>query len=150
VEIFSDLLMGLSIAITPTNLLFLVIGAMVGMVVGMFPGLGPSAGIAILLPITFGMDSITAVVMLAAIYYAGMYGATITSILLNVPGASAVVASTFDGYPSPRKDAPDPRSSCRPPPRSWAAPSACAHHAARAAVRQMARSPSARPSSSCS
>jgi putative tricarboxylic transport membrane protein len=103
VEIFSDLLMGLSIAITPTNLLFLVIGAMVGMVVGMFPGLGPSAGIAILLPITFGMDSITAVVMLAAIYYAGMYGATITSILLNVPGASAVVASTFDGYPLAQK-----------------------------------------------
>jgi putative tricarboxylic transport membrane protein len=99
VELFSNLWMGLSIAATPTNLLFLLIGSMVGMVVGMFPGLGPSAGIAILLPITFGMDSITAVVMLAAIYYAGMYGATITSILLNVPGASAVVASTFDGYP---------------------------------------------------
>ncbi len=98
-ELFSDLWMGLSIAATPTNLLFLLIGSMVGMIVGMFPGLGPSAGIAILLPITFGMDSITAVVMLAAIYYAGMYGATITSILLNVPGASAVVASTFDGYP---------------------------------------------------
>lgn len=102
-ELFSDLWMGLSIAATPTNLLFLLIGSMVGMVVGMFPGLGPSAGIAILLPITFGMDSITAVVMLAAIYYAGMYGATITSILLNVPGASAVVASTFDGYPLAQK-----------------------------------------------
>jgi putative tricarboxylic transport membrane protein len=99
VELFANLWMGLTIAATPTNLLFLLIGSMVGMVVGMFPGLGPSAGIAILLPITFGMDSITAVVMLAAIYYAGMYGATITSILLNVPGASAVVASTFDGYP---------------------------------------------------
>lgn len=102
-EIFSDLWMGLQIAATPTNLLFLLIGSMVGMIVGMFPGLGPSAGIAILLPITFGMDSITAVVMLAAIYYAGMYGATITSILLNVPGASAVVASTFDGYPLAQK-----------------------------------------------
>lgn len=102
-EIFSDLWMGLQIAATPTNLFFLLIGSLVGMVVGMFPGLGPSAGIAILLPITFGMDSITAVVMLAAIYYAGMYGATITSILLNVPGASAVVASTFDGYPLAQK-----------------------------------------------
>lgn len=98
-EIFADLMMGMQLALSPTNLLFLLIGATVGMVVGLFPGLGPSAGIAILLPITFGMDTITAVVMLSAIYYAGMYGATLTSILLNVPGASAVVASTFDGYP---------------------------------------------------
>lgn len=102
-HLFSDLLMGLQNAMSLTNLLFLFIGAMVGMVVGMFPGLGPSAGIAILLPITFGMNSTTAVVMLAAIYYAGMYGATLTSILLNVPGASAVVASTFDGYPLAKK-----------------------------------------------
>lgn len=98
-ELFADLFMGMQLALSPTNLLFLLIGAVVGMIVGLFPGLGPSAGIAILLPITFGMDTITAVVMLAAIYYAGMYGATLTSILLNVPGASAVVASTFDGYP---------------------------------------------------
>jgi putative tricarboxylic transport membrane protein len=103
VEIFSDLWMGLTIVATPINMLFLLIGSVVGMIVGIFPGLGPTAGIAILLPITFGMDSITAVVMLAAIYYAGMYGATITSILLNVPGASAVVASTFDGYPLAQK-----------------------------------------------
>ncbi len=102
-ELFADLFMGLQLALSPTNILFLLIGAMVGMVVGLFPGLGPSAGIAILLPITFGMDTITAVVMLAAIYYAGMYGATLTSILLNVPGASAVVASTFDGYPLAKK-----------------------------------------------
>ncbi|MEX2541341.1 MAG: tripartite tricarboxylate transporter permease [Trueperaceae bacterium] len=98
-ELLSDLWLGMSVAVTPANLFFLFIGALVGIVVGVFPGLGPSAGIAILLPITFGMDRISAVVMLAAIYYAAMYGATLTSILLNVPGASAVVASTFDGYP---------------------------------------------------
>lgn len=98
-ELLSDLWLGMSVAVTPTNLFFLFIGSLVGIVVGVFPGLGPSAGIAILLPITFGMDRISAVVMLAAIYYAAMYGATLTSILLNVPGASAVVASTFDGYP---------------------------------------------------
>ncbi|MDG3040191.1 tripartite tricarboxylate transporter permease [Roseicyclus marinus] len=98
-DIFSDLVMGLSIAITPINLLYLLIGAMVGMIVGVIPGFGPSAGLAILLPITFGMDPVGAIMMLAAIYYGSMYGGTITSILLNTPGESATVASTFDGYP---------------------------------------------------
>jgi putative tricarboxylic transport membrane protein len=102
-ELLSDLMLGFSVAITPTNLLFLLIGAVVGMIVGVFPGLGPSAGIAILLPITFGMDKISAVVMLAAIYYAAMYGGTLTAILLNVPGESATVAATFDGYPLARQ-----------------------------------------------
>ena len=98
-DIFSDLMMGLSIAITPINMMYLVIGAMVGMIVGVIPGFGPSAGLAILLPLTFGMDPVGAIVMLAAIYYGSMYGGTITSILLNTPGESATVASTFDGYP---------------------------------------------------
>ncbi|MBF9048201.1 tripartite tricarboxylate transporter permease [Rhodobacterales bacterium LSUCC0031] len=98
-DIFSDLMMGLSIAITPINLAYLLVGAMVGMIVGVIPGFGPSAGLAILLPLTFGMDPVGAIVMLAAIYYGAMYGGTITSILLNTPGESATVASTFDGYP---------------------------------------------------
>ncbi len=98
-DIFSDLMMGLSIAITPINMLYLLAGAMVGMIVGVIPGFGPSAGLAILLPLTFGMDPVGAIMMLAAIYYGSMYGGTITSILLNTPGESATVASTFDGYP---------------------------------------------------
>jgi putative tricarboxylic transport membrane protein len=98
-ELFDNLLLGMSVALTPTNLLLLLVGAMIGMIVGIIPGFGPSAGLAILLPITFGMDPVGAVVMLAAIYYAAMYGGTITSILLNTPGESATVASTFDGYP---------------------------------------------------
>jgi putative tricarboxylic transport membrane protein len=98
-DIFSDLMMGLSVAITPINMVYLLIGAMVGMIVGVIPGFGPSAGLAILLPVTFGMDPIGAIMMLAAIYYGAMYGGTITSILLNTPGESATVASTFDGYP---------------------------------------------------
>ena len=97
-DIFSDLVMGLSIAITPINMLYLLAGAMVGMIVGVIPGFGPSAGLAILLPLTFGMDPVGAIMMLAAIYYGSMYGGTITSILLNTPGESATVASTFDGY----------------------------------------------------
>jgi putative tricarboxylic transport membrane protein len=102
-ELLSDLWLGFSVAVSPMNLLFLFVGAVVGMIVGVFPGLGPSAGIAILLPITFGMDTISAVVMLAAIYYAAMYGGTLTAILLNVPGESATVAATFDGYPLARQ-----------------------------------------------
>ena len=98
-DLFANLWLGMSVIATPTNLLLLLVGAMVGMIVGIIPGFGPSAGLAILLPITFGMDPIGAVVMLSAIYYAAMYGGTITSILLNTPGESATVASTFDGYP---------------------------------------------------
>ena len=102
-DIFSDLFMGLSIAITPMNMLYLLIGAVVGMIVGVIPGFGPSAGLAILLPLTFGMEPVGAIMMLAAIYYGSMYGGTITSILLNTPGESATVASTFDGYPLAKK-----------------------------------------------
>jgi putative tricarboxylic transport membrane protein len=72
---------------------------MLGMIVGVMPGLGPSAGLAILLPITFTLDPTGAIVMLAAVYYGAMYGGTITSVLINTPGESATVASTFDGYP---------------------------------------------------
>jgi putative tricarboxylic transport membrane protein len=98
-DLFADLWLGFSTALSPMNLVYLLIGTMIGMIVGIIPGFGPSAGIAILLPITFGMDPTGAVVMLAAIYYGSMYGGTITSILLNTPGESATVASTFDGFP---------------------------------------------------
>jgi putative tricarboxylic transport membrane protein len=98
-DLFDNLLLGLSVAITPINIAYLLAGSIIGMVVGVIPGFGPAAGLAILLPITFGMDPIGAVMILAAIYYGAMYGGTITSILLNTPGESAVVASTFDGYP---------------------------------------------------
>ena len=98
-EVFDHLLLGLSVALTPANLAWLFLGVMVGMVVGIIPGFGPSAALAILLPVTFGMNPTSAVIMLAAIYYGSQYGGTITSILLNTPGESSSVASTFDGYP---------------------------------------------------
>src|SRR5687767_2053562 len=98
-EVFDHLLLGLSVALTPANLAWLFLGVMVGMVVGIIPGFGPSAALAILLPVTFGMNPNSAVIMLAAIYYGSQYGGTITSILLNTPGESSSVASTFDGYP---------------------------------------------------
>ncbi|SDL18041.1 putative tricarboxylic transport membrane protein [Franzmannia pantelleriensis] len=102
-DMIANLGFGLSVAITPTNLLFLMIGAFVGMIVGLFPGFGPAAGIAVLIPMTFGLEPTTAIIMLAGIYYGSMYGGTITSILINTPGESATVASTLDGYPLAQK-----------------------------------------------
>lgn len=102
-DILSNILLGFSVAFTPTNLFFLVIGAFVGMVVGIIPGFGPTAGIAILLSLTYTLDPTTAIIMLAGIYYGSMYGGTLTSILINTPGESATVASTFDGYPLAKK-----------------------------------------------
>ncbi|MGH8669381.1 MAG: tripartite tricarboxylate transporter permease [Burkholderiales bacterium] len=98
-DLFANLLLGLSVAVSPVNLAYLFAGVLIGMVVGIIPGFGPSAALAILLPVTFGMDPNGAVIMLAAIYYGSQYGGTITSILLNTPGESSSVASTFDGYP---------------------------------------------------
>ncbi|MDH3320915.1 MAG: tripartite tricarboxylate transporter permease [Betaproteobacteria bacterium] len=98
-DLFANLLLGFSVAVSPLNLVYLFLGVMIGMVVGIIPGFGPAAALAVLLPITFGMDPAGAVIMLAAIYYGAQYGGTITSILLNTPGESSSVASTFDGYP---------------------------------------------------
>lgn len=100
---FSNMLAGLQGIMSLANMGWLFLGVMLGMIVGIFPGLGPTAGIAILLPITLGMDPTAAIIMLAAIYYGSMYGATVTAILINTPGAAAVVASTFDGYPLARQ-----------------------------------------------
>src|SRR5688500_919732 len=95
----SQLLDGIYAILTVQNMLLLFGGVLIGMIVGVIPGVGPSAGLAILLPVTFGLDPTGAIVMLAAVYYGAMYGGTITSVLINTPGESATVASTFDGYP---------------------------------------------------
>lgn len=102
-DIFGSLTEGIMTILTVQNLLLLAAGVTLGMIVGVMPGLGPSAGIAILLPLTFGLDPTGAIVMLAAVYYGSMYGGTITSVLINTPGESATVASTFDGYPLSRQ-----------------------------------------------
>lgn len=98
-DVFNSLAQGLATILTVQNLLLLAAGVSIGMIVGVMPGLGPSAGLAILLPLTFGLEPTGAIVMLAAVYYGAMYGGTITSVLINTPGESATVASTFDGYP---------------------------------------------------
>lgn len=98
-EIIDNLLMGFAVCLTPYNLMWVVIGSLLGTVLGMLPGLGPSTGIALLIPMTFTMDPATALITMCAIYYGAMFGGSRSSILLNVPGDGAAVASCFDGYP---------------------------------------------------
>jgi putative tricarboxylic transport membrane protein len=89
---------GFSVATTPMNLLYAFIGCVLGTLIGVLPGLGPAAGTAILIPVTFNLDPIGGIIMLTAIYYGAMYGGTITSVLVNVPGEAASVITCLDGY----------------------------------------------------
>ncbi len=82
----------------PVNLLYCLAGVVVGMLVGVLPGLGPTATIAILLPLTYGVEPVTAIIMLAGIYYGAQYGGTITSVLLRLPGEASTVVTVFDGF----------------------------------------------------
>jgi putative tricarboxylic transport membrane protein len=97
-ETLQQLMMGFQIAITPINLLLCFLGALAGTIIGALPGIGPSAGIAILLPLTFGMNPTSAMIMMAGLYCGAMYGGTITSVLINVPGESSSVMTCLDGY----------------------------------------------------
>jgi putative tricarboxylic transport membrane protein len=92
------LLHGFESAITPWNILYCLIGVSIGMLVGVLPGLGPVSGTALLIPVTFGMEPVSAIIMLSGIYYGSMYGGTITSVLINTPGESASVVTCIDGH----------------------------------------------------
>lgn len=89
---------GFGVVFQPTNMLYCVIGVVVGMLIGVLPGLGPAATIAILLPVTFGIEPVTAIIMLAGIFYGAQYGGTITSVLLRLPGEASSVVTVFDGH----------------------------------------------------
>jgi putative tricarboxylic transport membrane protein len=102
-EFFDYLRFGFGISLTLSNLLYCFIGVVLGTAIGVLPGLGPVGTIAILLPVTFKMDLVSAIIMLAGIYYGAQYGGTITSVLVNVPGEGASVVTCFDGYPMARK-----------------------------------------------
>ncbi|WP_180271571.1 tripartite tricarboxylate transporter permease [Fredinandcohnia onubensis] len=93
------LLSGFETALTWTNLLYCLIGVTFGMFIGVLPGLGPTAGTALLLPLTFALEPISAIIMLSGIYYGAMYGGTITSVLINTPGESASLITCLDGHP---------------------------------------------------
>ncbi len=97
-ESIQHLFAGFGIATTMANLLYCLLGAVAGTLVGILPGLGPIAGIALLIPITFGLSPTSAIIMLCGIYYGAMYGGSTTSILLNVPGETASVITCIEGY----------------------------------------------------
>src|SRR5882724_11905682 len=102
-DALSNLLLGFSVALTPVNLFWCLVGVILGTVVGVLPGLGPAATIAMLLPLTLKMDHTTAIIALAGIFYGAKYGGSTTSILMNVPGESASVVTCLDGYQMARK-----------------------------------------------
>ena len=102
-ELLCHIALGTQIIFTPTNLLFCFVGVLMGTLVGVLPGLGPAAAIALLPPNTFHFPPVSAVIVLAGIYYGAMYGESTTSILVNIPGEAASVVTCLDGYQMARK-----------------------------------------------
>jgi TctA family transporter len=97
-EILDNLALGMSTALSFTNLLYCLVGVLFGTLVGVLPGLGPVATIAMLLPATFGLPPVSALIMLSGIYYGAQYGGSTTAILVNLPGESSSVVTALDGY----------------------------------------------------
>src|SRR5512135_1794313 len=102
-DFFQSMVMGFQVALQPNNLLFCFIGVLIGTLVGVLPGLGPVAAISLLLPTTFHITPVSAVIMLAGIYYGAMYGGSTTSILVNIPGEASSVVTCLDGYQMARQ-----------------------------------------------
>jgi putative tricarboxylic transport membrane protein len=98
VDQLASLLEGFAVAFTPANLMFLVIGAILGTAVGVLPGLGSAMAVALLLPVTFSLDPTGAFIMFASIYFGGLFGDSTSGILLNTPGNSSAIATTFEGH----------------------------------------------------
>ena len=102
-EIFHHLAIGFGTALTAVNLLYALIGALLGTLIGVLPGIGPVATIAMLLPTTYSLEPVSALIMLAGIYYGAQYGGSTTAILVNMPGESSSVVTCLDGYQMARK-----------------------------------------------
>src|SRR5262249_4790481 len=95
---FSGFFHGFWIAAQPLNLLYCLIGCLVGTLIGVLPGIGPVATVAMLLPITFYVPPVSALIMLAGIYYGAQYGGSTTAILVNLPGENSSIVTCLDGY----------------------------------------------------
>ncbi|MBK4217443.1 tripartite tricarboxylate transporter permease [Paracoccus caeni] len=102
-ELLSNLALGFSVATSLENLMFCLIGALLGTLIGVLPGIGATATIAMLLPITFQLEPVSSLIMLAGIYYGAQYGGSTTAILLNLPGESSSAVTALDGYQMARK-----------------------------------------------
>src|SRR5581483_11622323 len=101
-ENLDALLHGFSIAISFSHIALMIGGVLLGILVGVLPGLGAPNGVSLLLPITFGMQPVAAIILLSSIYWGALFGGSVTSILFNIPGEPSSVATTFDGYPMAR------------------------------------------------
>ena len=97
-ELLNNLSLGFSVAFTPVNLFYALVGSLVGTLIGVLPGIGPVATIAMLLPLTYGLEPVTALIMLAGIYYGASYGGSTTAILVNLPGEMSSVITVIDGH----------------------------------------------------
>ncbi len=102
-DILANVMLGFQVALQPANLFFCFMGVLIGTLVGVLPGLGPVAAMSLLLPTTFHLSPVSAVIMLSGIYYGAMYGGSTTSILVNIPGEAASVVTCLDGYQMARK-----------------------------------------------
>ena len=102
-DLISNLALGFGVAFTPINLLYALIGCVLGTLIGVLPGIGPVATIAMLLPATYALPPVSALIMLAGIYYGAQYGGSTTAILVNLPGESSSVVTTLDGYQMARQ-----------------------------------------------
>lgn len=97
------LLLGLTTVLTLNNLGLVLLGCLVGTLIGMLPGLGPISAIALMIPITYGFDPASGMILLAGVYYGAIFGGSTSSILINAPGVAGTVATSFDGYPLAKK-----------------------------------------------
>ncbi|RJF76520.1 tripartite tricarboxylate transporter permease [Rhodopseudomonas palustris] len=103
IDVFALMGHGFAVAATPENLLYCLCGALCGTLIGVLPGLGPVATISLLLPVTFALNPLSAIIMLAGIYYGAQYGGSTTAILVNIPGESTSVVTAIDGYKMARQ-----------------------------------------------
>ena len=90
---------GLTTAVMPFNLMMVVVGCFAGTFIGMLPGLGPISAVALMIPITYGLDPSSGIILMAGVYYGAVFGGSTSSILINAPGCASTVVTTFDGYP---------------------------------------------------
>ena len=102
-DTLTHIINGFSVALQPINLWYTFLGCFLGTIIGVLPGIGPSAGIALLIPVTYGMNPTSALIMMAGIFYGARYGGSTTAILINTPGEAASVMTTLDGYQMAKK-----------------------------------------------
>ncbi len=102
-DLMSNLMVGFGVAFTPMNLLYAFVGCLLGTLIGVLPGIGPLSTIAMLLPITYSLQPVSALIMLSGIYYGAQYGGSTTAILVNLPGETSSVVTVIDGYQMARQ-----------------------------------------------